>query len=1063
MNEDYRDVSITLIGASAGSGKTHRLSQEFVKALLENESDTRSVCRNILSTTFTNKAADELVERVRDNLLEHDLLDQSLLLLTGNIGTVNSVCGQLVQEFCFEAGLSPELTVLPAENVRNILSTAASASINSLSQDAEDAASRLSLPDWYEPIMTVVKLARANDLGVEQLKLSAFNSFDKLAAFFPSEELYEVTDESLHLSLIKCIEAMENCPDGTKKSEEALTKLKEMVSAFRVCGYLPWADWAHLAKLTVGKTHTAAYDPVARLASKHPYHPLLKADVRLYIDTVFRCAGDAMAYYDEYKRLHSLIDFEDQESIILKLLQRDDVCRVIRERVKVALVDEFQDTSPIQLAVFLKLASLIKKSIWVGDEKQAIYGFRGADPNLMRSLMAQVETWPNVVREQLSKSYRSRPELVALVNSLFSSSFKEAGMRAESIRIESCARISNSKMRTATQVWWLDGGNWDDALKSLSARVKAILCESDLYFVQDKEAREIRPLKGSDIGIFCRSNDRCVSLSRSLSNMDIPVSCNRAELLRMPECIVAFAALRFLVDKNDTLSIMELLRFQCRNDEKTNVIGTWLTKSIEELISQFSYLQEIVNARTLLSQLTPREVLEMAIVKGGVLELARKWGDFERRSLNLDSLRGLARLYEENCLSRRTVATAGGLVNFLFKELQSGGVSGSQMNSDAVQVLTYHAAKGLEFPFVILLDLQTPAEAKAFGVSVESRQSLINLSNPLADRWIRFWPWPYGKQSKGVFLDEAVGSSTELTEARKRALQENIRVLYVGATRARDYLVFAPRLSRGNLGWLDLLKSCHGEPVVSLPSECGIHQVLIDSDSHVVEVDLLSVPEEALGIADNRLRQRAFDRTDNEVVHLPYRLVPSEMERGNDLNIEFRIVTLGERLPIEGIADMELLGTAVHRYLAWDLQFMKFNDEDWSSRYEVALRICRDRNITQLSAESFILAADRLRKFLDQRFPIANWSTEYSVYGKIGSQRVVGRIDLLVETPEAFAVIDHKTFPGRFETWEKRAKMHYGQLATYAELVSNERPRMYGSMLVHLPIVGSIIEMRKPL
>jgi superfamily I DNA/RNA helicase len=72
-------------------------------------------------------------------------------------------------------------------------------------------------------------------------------------------------------------------------------------------------------------------------------------------------------FYQEYKRKWGVVDFVDQEVLTLDLV----------------LVDEFQDTSPMQLAIFLKLASLAKKSIWVGDQKQVIYGFRDADPALM--------------------------------------------------------------------------------------------------------------------------------------------------------------------------------------------------------------------------------------------------------------------------------------------------------------------------------------------------------------------------------------------------------------------------------------------------------------------------------------------------------------------------------------------------------------------------------------------------------------------------------------------------------------------------------------------------------
>ena len=94
----------------------------------------------------------------------------------------------------------------------------------------------------------------------------------------------------------------------------------------------------------------------------------------------------------------------------------------LTEEIDLLMVDEFQDTSPIQLALFLKLARLAKHVVWVGDVKQAIYGFRGGDAALMRSVLTALPAMGGS-KETLQYSFRSRPALVALVNELFGTAF----------------------------------------------------------------------------------------------------------------------------------------------------------------------------------------------------------------------------------------------------------------------------------------------------------------------------------------------------------------------------------------------------------------------------------------------------------------------------------------------------------------------------------------------------------------------------------------------------------------------------------------------------------------
>ena len=114
------------------------------------------------------------------------------------------------------------------------------------------------------------------------------------------------------------------------------------------------------------------------------------------------------------------------ENGFLRLLEFKDVQTEISKTIKLIMVDEFQDSSPIQLAIFIKLSEIVDRSIWVGDPKQSIYSFRGTDPVLIDAIVTRFEQKENssLSIDNLKDSWRSRPEIVDAVNRIFTPAFK---------------------------------------------------------------------------------------------------------------------------------------------------------------------------------------------------------------------------------------------------------------------------------------------------------------------------------------------------------------------------------------------------------------------------------------------------------------------------------------------------------------------------------------------------------------------------------------------------------------------------------------------------------------
>ena len=191
-----------------------------------------------------------------------------------------------------------------------------------------------------------------------------------------------------------------------------------------------WSEWAKLAKEAPEASLRPTIEPIAELAGRVAEHHGLHADLRCYLALMFDLAAKVLANYQAIKQELGALDFADQEHQLLGLLDHPEVAAVLDDELDFLMVDEFQDTSPIQLALFLKLARFAKKVYWVGDIKQAIYGFRGSDTELMQAILGELPKLGGT-KEVMSSSWRSRPDLVKTVNAVFTHAFENSLPKAE--------------------------------------------------------------------------------------------------------------------------------------------------------------------------------------------------------------------------------------------------------------------------------------------------------------------------------------------------------------------------------------------------------------------------------------------------------------------------------------------------------------------------------------------------------------------------------------------------------------------------------------------------------
>lgn len=1050
--------NIHFIGAGAGSGKTYRLTHILYEKL---ESGAIQAA-GVIATTFTIKAAAELRQRVRETLLENDRFALATAIGQARIGTVNSVCGQLVQRFAFELGLSPELEVIEEEESTALLRE----SVDSVLTQGDDLANlfaltrRLSLEDWQATIKSLVDKARANGIDADALReMGQANADLLLETCFPLNGRDSLNDE-LSRAINHAIAGLEaeqaNAKKPVKKTAAAIAALRHSASDLEG-NALAWKDWVALMALDPAKSAAQIVEPVIDLARQgHDAHPGLRADLRSWLVAAFDLAARTLDAFAARKRDRGVLDFVDQERLLLSALDRPDVQNSLRRDLQLLMVDEFQDTSPIQLALFTRLADLAQETIWVGDIKQAIYGFRGSDANLMRQVLAQLGSTPSTEIQRLDKSRRSRPELVALVNAVFSHAFADS-MEPQDI----CLRAHRpATLDNPAFAWWqLAGSKKEARMTALGTTLRALINSG--YAVVDKASGLPRPVQAGDIAILARTHANFLAAAQGVRQAGLAVTSAQTGLLSTPEAILVLACLRRLLDANDILATAEIISLTQSSEPEV-----WLADRLNWLASgNASHTwSEHVSGNPLLLTLarmredecrhwSPAEALRRIIGDGALAHYLVQWGPDAQRASdrmdNLDALQSLASDYETHCHASRCAASIGGLLLWLRALGKADEDAMTERPGVAIRVLTHHAAKGLEWPVVICLDLDHDPRDDLWGMSVETTADRLDIRNPLAGRFIRYWPWPYGKRSTGItVLERRQGAAVAgmVAPILKRASDEARRLLYVSMTRARDLLVFAVPEKADELPWFDTLDA----PWLKF-SELPDNARLTLPDGHGdIPVDLLN--QEAY--SDTAPAENVEPATlwwvsgYSGAPRLPAKSSPSTLDavppaptfmEGSG-GPEFKLENYGTRFGITGSPAMDVLGNALHACIAFDW----INPDLADRRIRISEILVLWGMGTHVDVDSVISGLDAFRSWSHSRWQIRRSLVEYPFIRTLeNGQRLSGRLDLLLDTSEGWVIVDHKSNPSPHDKLAAIATEHLPQLNAYAETihaVGNPRP-----------------------
>ncbi|QQS48558.1 MAG: UvrD-helicase domain-containing protein [Acidobacteriota bacterium] len=502
-----------------------------------------------------------------------------------------------------------------------------------------------------------------------------------------------------------------------------------------------------------------------------------------------RAFKHAVEHIRRAKHRTGQLDYNDLEVCALRALGHESVREYYRARWKAFLIDEFQDTNPVQAEIISLLADGCRRTV-VGDEKQSIYGFRRAEVEVFRRVKHEIEK-DGGPPSALSVSFRAHAGLTGKFNLIFDALLRTLHQPLTANRVETPHDEPHIRFLTITS----EDRASQDARRRTEARIIAELIIEVMTagtMVHDAERNELRPVRYDDIAILSRAWDPLDVYAEALSSRGIPaVHMGGGDLLRIREARDAVMLLRFLADRTDDLALAAVLRspFFAVSDrdlfdfaQRPVRRSTWWEQlggsAVEGIERPARVLGRLLEESRSAS---PSRLLQLADRLTGYSAVIANLPGAARRLADWNGMLDLIRSIEEGC-GYDLFSTVRRLLGYEGTEVERPKIEGA----GAVKLMTIHGAKGLEWPIVIVPDL-------ARRLQIDSRQVLFDQHRGIG---IRF-------SNEDGDSEKTVLHSILQREQQRKDEDEARRLLYVAITRARDSVFLTASDEKG--GYLKYL------------------------------------------------------------------------------------------------------------------------------------------------------------------------------------------------------------------------------------------------------------------
>ncbi len=855
-----------IVVAGAGSGKTRVLVERYLQ-LLEANPDWH--LNSLVAITFTREAAFEMRNRVRKSLEDNVQTEEDKTKLTrwtqllsemdtARIDTIHGLCGTILRANAAQAGIDPKFEVLDEVEAKILLEDIVGDTLSALEPPLT------SLFSAYESRKVIETLVDPNLINSRFDEIPAdpqaiIDEWEKQWA----QAVQEAKSALLTSDEADAVQSNFPYPDNDKLGQQynwfcdKLDQLTDIDAPHEIYTHLKtthkdgvfkfigtagvWGgkEGKKEANNTLRALRNLIGDYLESLGE--PFGEIEKDSAQL-LPLWYQLLTRIQSAYRQHKSDHSLLDFDDLERITANLLEDESVQgRYRNNEFKHLLVDEFQDTNKAQWRIIKSLASLDRggSMFVVGDPKQSIYQFRGADVSVFNKVRDEIATIATGDEIPLSVSFRTHKRLIEQFNALFAqllvrdedspvknfevvldkemTAFREESPQQPVIecllldtgmRDEDGKYITNSKKRRK-QTYPSDTMRRWEAYE-IAQFIQTIVDEKREISFFDGEKVSYRPVTTGDVAILFQSMKNVtlyedVFKSQGLQFMTIagrgyysrqevwdmldllsalhnPAdNLSLASVLRSP--IFGFSddmlfALRLITDnhpeKPKPILLWDALKVACEQD----IMG--ITDADMPLV-QFS-VETLSDLRLMAGRVTISELLRQALAKTGYLAMLTGLPDGARRRGNIEKLLQLAEDSGKITLGKFSRY----LTDLSAREIREGeAIIG---DDETVKMMTVHASKGLEFPVVILADTSW-SRGNAGGDSTLMNDDKHGLS-------CQVFSLDDNKYVSG-FAHRRNMRMLKLKEAAERK-----RLLYVAATRAKDFLVISGQVSFSkSKGW----------------------------------------------------------------------------------------------------------------------------------------------------------------------------------------------------------------------------------------------------------------------
>ncbi len=1051
------------ISAGAGSGKTYRITTDVAKMVKDHLLHPDQV----IMTTFTKAAAQELREKAKNELAKLGLHDEAQQMEHALIGTVHSVANTFLTKYWYLLGITPDAAAMEEDEValyrdhslRGLLNNDDRAFLYrftetyNISYDHSEHKSGVNYEFWKKDLCQVLDYIQWYSIDDAQLQKSIETTESFVKCLEPKD------DSSLMDKAQAVISDVEDALDNLKRQTPKSKVERQCIDSYRN-RTLTAEELSDLESIAKGRCKESEnyLRFSASLTALSLFTEESVADQRKYAALIFRLANQWQKEYRQYKDEHHLIDFNDMEKMFLDLLGMPEVQNDIKSRYTHLYVDEFQDSNPMQVSIFQKLSSLLN-TVYVGDKKQAIYGFRGSDTELTTAVADRIGK-DNT--EHLKHSYRSVEPLVNFSNAIFSQVF--SNMKAEEVKLEMPEENGNTTSVDKPLRLWPYNGD-----KTLALQIQQLIRREGIA--------------AKDIAVLARYNDNLDNLANELRQLKVPVCREESDIKDSRTGRLLKALLTLVNSPSNQLARAEVAYLTEPDYNITKIIEHRIDFLANQEASATNYLDEIPVLRrlaqlcwyrrdeqtefsmNLLGYQSISALVESLVIELDLYALVQSWENAQTEVANLQAFVELAKKYEESSTKMGKPATIMGFISFFTNQEQKGA-----LNEDGVRLFTYHKSKGLEWKVVILYSLDNDV-ADATEIATKSmlgchhhREQQPTEENPNPPMTISLVRNIYGSTSAAIAaITSRFQQHPQWNMVRDKEIAEAERLLYVGVTRARNILILAPKENNGviNLSWfrsvgvdnltVQIPPQEENEPIKMDPFRIGV-----DFDVETInEEDILEWPEQKLNKVHDIAQNPA--RLDDVLYIAPSKVgkTPHEIEiiNGKENRMEVRYDEKGD--------EDALMGDFIH-------QVFCCCDDGISVEQIISLRNSYGFTAKNMPEPGRLLDSWKyLIETLEARYGKAVKRHHERPFRHLDENgRIIsGYIDFIWETEDAYIVVDYKTCPGSSRqvldsTNNLYAGCHGDQLDCYQRALETEGTKKVAARIIYYPVTQFVVEVK---